>query len=118
MHYLDSGEHVGSETRHRVLISADGRWRIFLDQSNGQAWLNWSLDDRALKPSFLVCLSLLHAHIRIAIGYAWLDHGNDSIIELHAVYDTTPGPPLVLWTADIQTGLQFMISNCFFACAL
>ncbi len=53
--YLDSDEHVGSKTRHRVLISAEGRWRIVLEQSNGQEWLNQSLDGRALKPSFLVC---------------------------------------------------------------
>ncbi len=46
------------ETRHRVLIGAEGRWRIVLDQSNGREWLNRSLDDRALKPSFLVCRPL------------------------------------------------------------
>ncbi len=53
MHYLDSGDRVGSETTHRVLISAEGHWCIVLDQSNGQESPNRSLDGRALKPSFL-----------------------------------------------------------------
>ncbi len=41
---LDSGERVGSETRHRVLITAEERWRIVLDQSIGLEWLNRSLE--------------------------------------------------------------------------
>ncbi len=41
-------------TRYSVLISAEGRWRIVLDEINGQEWLHRSLDDRTLKPSFLV----------------------------------------------------------------
>ncbi len=55
MHYLDSGELVGSETGHTLLISAEGCWCIVWDHSNGQEWLNRSLDGRALIPSFLVC---------------------------------------------------------------
>ncbi len=31
--YSKSNEHIGSEIRPRVLISAEGRWRIVLDQS-------------------------------------------------------------------------------------
>ncbi len=37
---MDSGEHVGSETRRIVLISAEERWRIVLDQSLMVAHLN------------------------------------------------------------------------------
>ncbi len=54
LHYLYSGKRLGSENRHRVLISAEGRWCIVLDQSNyGQGR---SLEGRALKPSCLVHL--------------------------------------------------------------
>ncbi len=63
--YLDSGKSVGSETRHRVS-------RIVLDQCNGQEWLNWSLDGRALKLSFLVCrpfTRLYDVHIDLPYCY-------------------------------------------------
>ncbi len=48
-------------------------------------------------------------HWRMA-GYACIAHG---LIELHAVCDTTLGPPINLGYG-LQTGLQYMISNCFF----
>ncbi len=62
---MDSGEHVGSETRPTVWISAEGCWWIVLDQSSG-AWrvtLNLAVLCRLLghiyvfrsKLSFLVC---------------------------------------------------------------
>ncbi len=71
--YPHSGKHVGSETRHRVLICADGRWRIVLDQSNGQEWLNRSLADRALKPSFLVCWSFTRLY-DLNLAFLCVDH--------------------------------------------
>ncbi len=43
----------------RVLLSSEGRWRIVLDQSNGQEWLKPEPGSVTLKPSFLVCRSLL-----------------------------------------------------------
>ncbi len=87
LHYLDSGEHVGSETRHSVLISAEGRWRIVLDQSNGQD-LGVAEPEpgygRALKPSFLVCrpftrlYACTYVHIKLCahlnLAFLCVDH--------------------------------------------
>ncbi len=125
--YLDSGEHVGSETRHRVLISAERPRRIVLDPSNCQEWLNWSLDGRALKPSFLVCrpciYQIMYVHIDLNLAFLCVDHyfvhihwlasyawtGNDSIIMLHAddaVCDTTRTP------INLGYGLQTYGQGC------
>ncbi len=66
MHYLDSGEYVGSETRHRVFISTEGRWRIVLDQEQRPGVAKHPIHGcRAHKPSFLVCRSLLNSKLRI-----------------------------------------------------